>query len=127
MITRLTIALVLFCSSLFASAQSEQTKTYPIVIKFTSIGTGVPDKKPVTDFIRAFQKKNKIKNIKADTIGPMGREGEYYLGLPLTELSKKQKAVFIQQIKKVTKKTGDRGEIQYEENMSVNIPKSRNR
>ena len=68
MITRLTIALVLFCSSLFASAQGEQTKNYPIVIKFTSIGTGVPDKKPVTDFIRAFQKKNKIKNIKADTL-----------------------------------------------------------
>ena len=53
--------------------------------------------------------------------------GEYYLGLPLTELSKKQKAVFIQQIKKVTKKTGDRGEIQYEENVSVNKPKTRSR
>jgi hypothetical protein len=42
-------------------------------------------------------------------------------------LNKKQKAAFIRQIKKVTKKTDDRGEIQYEENMSVNIPKPRNR
>jgi hypothetical protein len=128
MILRSAITLLLFCSALFVSGQKAgQTKTYPLVIQFTSIGTGVPDKKPVTDFIKAFQKKNKIKNIKADTIGPMGREGEYYLGLSLTELTKKQKTLFIQQIKKVTKKTGDRGEIQYEENVSIEIPKPRNR
>jgi len=125
MIFRLAITLVIFSSSLFVSGQGGQKMKYPIVIKFTSIGTGVPDKKPIIEFIKAFQKKNKIKNIKADTIGPMGKEGEYDLALPLTELTKKQKAAFIQQIKKVGKMPGDRGEIQYEENVTINEPKTR--
>ncbi len=125
MIIRSAITLVLFYSSFFVSAQVEQKKMYPLVIAFTSYGTGIPDKKPVIEFIRAFQKKNKIKKIKVDTIGPMGKEGEYNLALSLTELTKKQKTLFIQQIKKISKKTGDPGEIKYEENVSVDEPKNR--
>ena len=125
MIIRSTITWVLFCSALFVFGQPEKQKTYPIVIKFTSYGTGVPDKKPIIDFINAFKKKNKIKKIQVDTIGPMGKEGEYHLALFLRELTKKQKVLFIRDIKKVSKKPGDRGEIQYEENVSVNQPKNR--
>ena len=77
------------------------------------------------EFVGSFQKKYKTKKIQVDTIGPRGREGEYGLGFYLRELSASQKKSFVQQIKKVTKQTGDRGEIQYEENVSAddaNIP-----
>ena len=124
MITRSTITLALFFTTLFAFGQSGKQKIHPLVIKFTSYGTGVPDKKPVIDFIDSFKRKNKIKKIKIDTVGPMGKEGEYGLALLLTELTKKQKKLFIREIKMVSKRAGDRGEIQYEENVSIGGTKS---
>jgi len=77
----------------------------------------------VTDFIRSFQKKNKTKEIKIDTIDRRGKEGEYSLGLRLKELSQTQKKIFIQQIKKVRKQKGDPGIIQYEENVTFDKTK----
>jgi hypothetical protein len=74
------------------------------------------------DFIAGFKKKYKIREIKVDRIGPLGREGEYDLALPLTELSKQQKKLFIQQIKKVKKKD-ERGLMQFEENVTYDESK----
>jgi hypothetical protein len=127
MITRSTITLALFSICLFVSAQKEQRTKYPVVISFISYGAGVPDSKPVMSFIRTFQKKNKIKVIKIDTIGRRGKEGEYDLALLLRELTEKQKRTFIQQVKKVTKQKGDPGEIQFKENVSSDEPKNRDR
>jgi hypothetical protein len=125
MISRITIACVLSSLSLFASAQKKQSGEYVIVARFISYGAGVPNNKPVMNFVHSFEKKYKTKKINVDTIGPRGREGEYGLGFYLHELSDKQKKSFVQQIKKITKQHGDRGEIQYEENVSAadaNIP-----
>jgi len=116
--------LTLFLSCLFASGQKEHGTKYPIVIRFISYGAGVPDSKPVTDFIRSFQKKNKIKQIKIDTIGQRGKEGEYSLAFLLKELSEKQKRSFIQEIKKIASQKANRGEIQYEENVSIDKPRN---
>ena len=116
----------MLCSfSFFASAQKEQKKEYLIVARFISYGAGVPNNKPIMTFVRSFEKKYKTKKIQADTIGPRGREGEYGLGFYLRELTQKQKKSFVQQIKKVTKQNGDRGEIQFEQNVTAdeaNIP-----
>ena len=120
---RLIILLLLSCLGNLVYAQDTTQTTYPLAVKFISIGTGVPDNKPVMDFIAAFKKKNKIREIKIDRIGPLGKEGEYDLALRLTELTKQQKKLFIQQIKKVDKKTGDRGHIHYEENVSYDKSK----
>lgn len=125
MMKRISIA-ILFCSlSLLTQAQKGQKGTYPIVARFISYGAGVPNNKPVMDFVKSFEKKYKTKKIKVDTIGPRGREGEYGLGFSLRELTDKQKKLFVQQIKKVTKRANDAGEIQYEENVTAaeaNIP-----
>ncbi len=76
------------------------------------------------DFVRSFQQKNKITKIKIDTVGQMGREGEYTLALSLDELTAKQKAAFIKKIKKVCKLKDDPGQIQYEENVTVDGSKN---
>jgi hypothetical protein len=86
---------------IFTNARSADHNTpYPIAVNFNSICCGVPDSKPLFDMIKTFKKKNKIKTISYDRIGPLGKEGEYRLGFPLTELTKKQKTSFIAAIQK---------------------------
>jgi len=56
----------------------------------------------------------------ADSIGPMGREGEYYLAFRLKELNKAQRIKFIQQLKKTVPTMLDKGTAELKENMVVN-------
>ncbi len=55
----------------------------------------------------------------ADNIGPMGKEGEYYLAFRLKELSKAQKIKFIQQLKKIAPTMVDKGSAEIKENVTV--------
>lgn len=110
---------------IMSQAQKTSSRVYPVVVHFTSEGSGVPSAKPVTDFIRAFEKKNKTTKIKADTIGPRGREGEYTLAFTLANLTKKQRAAFISGLKNVRKNASDPGQIHVEENVKFEPPHDR--
>ena len=102
-------------------AQDQDSTVYPLVIQFNSIGTGVPKDSAFRSYINAFKKKNKIKKITAFHIGPMGREGEYWLAFTLKELTKKQAAVFVRQMKLIAEKPKERGSTVFEENKEVII------
>ena len=93
---------------------------YPMVIKFQSICCGVPDDAPLKEMIRKFKKQYKIKTLKATHIGPMGKEGEYYLAFSLRELSKKQAKLFVNGIKNINKHPDDPGILTINESMEIN-------
>ncbi len=106
------IGLVACCNTAPKSTSTLKTpdvKGYPVVISFGSIGTGVPDAKPLEDYISKFKKENNIKTIIADKIGPFGREGEYKLCFKLSEFSKDQKSKFIASLKDVVANLKDKG------------------
>src|SRR6187397_215544 len=81
-----------------AKGQKGSETIYPVVVEFHSFCCGVPDAGPLTSFIKSFKKQQKIKKISVDRIGPMGKEGEYYMAFPLKELNKKQISKFIEGI-----------------------------
>lgn len=101
-------------------AQKSDSLHYRITVKFGSVAMGVPGNKPVLDYVASFKKKYKIKKIKYDRVGPMGREGEYYMAFPLTELTRKQQIVFVQKITAIAAKMKDRGYASTDENESLN-------
>lgn len=104
----------------FTSLKAQQDSTaYPVIIQFNSIGTGVPGDSALRYCINCFKKKNKVKKLTASRIGPMGKEGEYWLAFSLTELTKKQAALFRKQIKAVAEKKPDRGIMVYLENEKI--------
>jgi hypothetical protein len=113
----LLVAAFFLTTAIFA--QKSDSLHYGIIIKFGSMAAGVPSNQPVLAYVAAFKKKYKIKKITYDRIGPMGREGEYYMAFPLKELSKKQKAEFVKNLHQIAKKLTDRGYASTEENESV--------
>jgi hypothetical protein len=114
----LLVAAFFITTAIFA--QKSDSLYYRITVKFGSVAMGVPSDQPVLDYVSAFKKKYKIKKIKYDRIGPMGREGEYYMAFPLKELTKKQQAVFVKNITAIAAKMKDRGYASTVENESVN-------
>lgn len=109
----------LTCISLTTLKAQQDSTSYPVVIQFNSIGTGVPGDSALRSCITCFKKKNKIEKLTASRIGPLGREGEYWLAFSLTELTKKQAALFRKQIKAVAEKKPDRGIMVYLENEKI--------
>jgi hypothetical protein len=107
---------------LFFITQSSiaQVNKYRVIIKFGSMCCGVPSNKPLLDYINAFKKKNKIKKIACDSIGPKGKEGEYDMAFTLKELKKKQIEVFVKEIKVLATTMKEQGYANVEENMEVN-------
>ncbi len=104
---------------LATTASAKQNDTYPVVISFNSMCCGVPSNAPVMKLVKAFKKKYKIKQVAVDSIGPLGREGEYYLAFRLKEFSKAQKIKFIQQLKKTADTMTDKGSADVRENETV--------
>ena len=102
-------------------AQTEGKKVYPLVISFHSMCCGVPSDSAIQKFISSFKKKYKVKKISANSIGPLGREGEYELVFNLKELNKKQQSYFISKIKKVGKFPSDKGSFSFEENKEIDL------
>jgi len=93
---------------------------YPVVIKFQSICCGVPDDAPLNEMIKKFKKQYKIKTLIATRIGPMGKEGEYYLAFSLKGLTAKQKLNFKKKIRSLVPTMKDNGVAALEENISIN-------
>ncbi len=92
---------------------------YPLVMSFQSECCGVPSDSALQEFIKKFKARYKINKITADRIGPMGREGEYYLAFRLKELSKKQKQYFIKNIKAIKKFPSDKGTWSFKEKEEI--------
>lgn len=107
-------------------AQIITGRTFPLVVQFASFCCGVPSDTTIVNYVKRFKKNYKIKTISAYKLGPMGREGEYYLAFPLKELSKVQAKKFITEIKRVKIANGDKGAIHYESNYTVNDTGSSN-
>lgn len=110
---------VFLIAILTTSGYAQKNITYPVVVSFNSMCCGVPDKGPVMKLISSFKKQNRIKRITADSIGPMGKEGEYYLAFSLKELSKAQKIKFIQRLKKIVPTLKDQGSAALKENFTI--------
>ena len=118
---QLTLFLIALKCSFNVIAANDSTR-YPLVVEFHSLCCGVPDNAPLLKYIAEFRKKNKIRKISCDRIGPLGREGEYDMAFALKELSKKQSAVFIKQVKLIAASLKDRGNAEAIENISVEMP-----
>jgi hypothetical protein len=96
-----------------------QINKYRVVVKFGSMCCGVPSNKPLLDYVATFKKKNKIKKLVCDSIGPMGREGEYDMGFTLKELKKAQVETFVKEITVLASTMKEQGYANVEENVEV--------
>ena len=105
---------------LSSAAVAQSSTTYPVVVSFGSMCCGVPSNEPVIKLIKSFKKQYKIKQIAVYNIGPMGREGVYYLAFRLKEFSKAQKIKFVQQLKKTAATMKEQGYAEIRENETVN-------
>ena len=88
-----------------------QTMKFPATLMFTSECCGVPSDSSVLKMIRHFKKQYKIKTISWYHIGPLGKEGEYNMAFPLTELKAAQKRIFIKKLRKLTLFVGGPGHL----------------
>jgi hypothetical protein len=96
-----------------------QKITYRVVVKFGSMCCGVPSNKPLLDYIAVFKKKNKIKKITYDSIGPMGKEGEYDMAFLLKEMKKKQVDIFVKEVTTLATTMKEQGYTNIEENIEI--------
>jgi hypothetical protein len=112
----ITLSLLLLSINTFA-----QKTTYRVVVKFGSMCCGVPSNKPLLDYVAAFKKKNKIKKIVCDSIGPMGREGEYDMAFTLKELKKTQIENFVKEITALAGTMKEQGYANVEENIEIDL------
>jgi len=100
-------------------AFAQKNTVYPVLVSFNSLCCGVPSNEPVIKLVQRFKKQYKIKKVTVDSIGPMGREGEYYLAFSLKEFSKAQKKLFIQQLKKTAATMKEQGSADVRENETI--------
>ncbi len=114
----ITVLLLSSCKTL--NSQATTSRTYKVYLYFYSIGAGTADAGPVTGYIREFKAANGIASVKADKIGPLGKEGEYALGFELKEMNAGQQASFISGITQKAKSIKDRGaSVNVETNYSI--------
>ena len=114
----LIILSAILLSGIFANAKTHPVN-YRYVIQFNSQCCGVPNAAPLMNAIQVFKKENKLKKITYFFISPIGKEGEYHMAFPLTELSKKQTALFIKQMDSLIETLKDKGSATTEQNMIV--------
>ncbi len=114
-----SIVLLFLMALLTSATHAQRIYNYPVVVSFNSMCCGVPDSRPVMKLISNFKRQYKIKRLAVDSIGPMGREGEYYLAFKLKEMTSAQKIKFIQQLKKIVPTMTDRGSAELKENMVI--------
>ena len=119
------LALASVMLSSFTTKSPSAASVYPIVVKFLSTGAGVPSDEPLRRAVLSFKKKNKLKLIQAARIAPLGKEGEYYMGFEMNEMTVRQKKEFITAIRAVVGEMDDRGKAEVEQNVAYSsIPTS---
>ena len=120
----LSLASLVYTSSI----GRQDTSRYALVLDFYSIGTGTPGDQPLKNFITTYRSKNKLKPLSATRAAGLGREGEYAIILPLTELTAKQKKQFITALSRAlpTLKTKDeKGGINLNQNQPFDMSQGR--
>lgn len=113
------LSMVFFVGCSSQSQKLASNNTYPLVVAFHSICCGVPSEQPVKDYVVNFRKENNIDSIKLILISPLGKEGEFRLVFPLTELTSKQKKNFIEGMMKVEKLKDDPGTLEFVTDMEI--------
>lgn len=73
---------------------SQKSMSY-LQISYGSICCGTPSTKPVTDYLKKFEKSNRLKAFEVLKQGGLGREGEFNLYIGIDRLGKKKKSTFI--------------------------------
>ncbi len=111
--------LLLFALQSSVPFPKQNMRTYALLIKFQSHCCGVPDEVPLKRYMQKFKKQQGMKRIVAYKIAPMGREGEYFIGFTLAGFTKKQKALFIKNMKQITANMKDKGSAVAETNVTL--------
>lgn len=88
---KILVTISLFCWVLFFS----QKNTSYLQISYGSICCGTPSTIPVTDYLKKFEKSNRLKSFEVLKQGGLGREGEFNLYIGTDRLGKKQKTTFM--------------------------------
>jgi hypothetical protein len=70
-------------------------------ISYGSICCGTPSTKPVTDYLKKFEKSNRLRGFEILKQGGLGREGEFDLYIGTDQLGKKQKTAFAKGLQSV--------------------------
>lgn len=86
-----------FC---FAFFFSQKSMSY-VRISYGSICCGTPSTKPVTDYLKKFEKSNQLRAFEILKQSGLGREGEFNLYIGTDKLGKKQKSVFTKGLQSV--------------------------
>lgn len=116
---RTLIIILLFCFLSMQGSAQVMGKTYPVVIQFNSECCGVPADSVLRGYVTDFKRSNNLKKFSAIKIGPMGREGEYWLAFGLAGLQPAQKHKFRQGMKKLAEQLKSPGYAVYEENRKI--------
>jgi len=86
---------------------------------------GTPSTKPVTDYLKKFEKSNHLKAFKILKQGGLGREGEFDLYIGTDKLGKKQKTAFTKGLQSVvalqnkTRKQNSDGTVDFNPSVTV--------
>ena len=94
-------AIILLCISLFSYSFGQENKEY-LKIDFTSICCGTPSQQPLIDYIKDFQKQEKLKKFEIWRESELGYEGEFALYIGLDQLKKTKKIQFLNEVKNIS-------------------------
>lgn len=88
---KIIITVFLFSSVFFFSQKNQNY----IQVSYSSICCGTPSTQPLMDYVKRFEKKNKLKSFEILQQGGLGREGEFNLYIGIDKLSKKKRKTFL--------------------------------
>jgi len=94
-------------------------------ISYSSMCCGTPSTKPVTDYLKKFEKSNHLKAFEILKQGGLGREGEFDLYIGTDKLGKKQKTAFTKGLQSVvtlqnkTRKQNSDGTVDFNPSVTV--------
>lgn len=80
---------------------TQSIDVYDVYVAFHSIGTGTFSDKPLQEFLVHFENTQSVEITQIDKIGPLGREGEFALGIVVRDFTENQKKLFVQELKKI--------------------------
>ena len=88
------------CNMAATPAAAGQEKLYVVGVGFNSICCGPASDQFLKDFVKKFNKTNKV-TIKADKIAGCGREGEYVVLFPMSKIKAATTKKFIAELEKI--------------------------
>lgn len=89
---------------------------YSVLLMFQSVCCGVPDQEPLDKALRKFAKREKTGTIEFRKIGPMGREGEYYLVFDLKKWKPSTRVKMVHLLDQMSKNLREPGHVSIEKN-----------